>query len=320
MVLVLFLISVATFFLFEAIPNGSPALRLAGRTASTAEIHQIEVKYGFNKPVYVQYVNTMKNIFTGQAYSYTNGFYVWPEIKAGLPATLSLAIGAGILWLITSIIVGTFAAIRAGRYTDRVLTVLAMIGVSLPPFFFGALLLYFLGYKAGIFPLGASCRSPPVRVSGSCTSSCRGSHCRSCSSASTRACCARRSWTRSARTTCALRRRKGSRPTRCCSRHTLRNSMIPIFSLWALDVAQVIGGGAILTETVFSLHGVGQLAASAIEQEDIITILVITMFLAFVVVFVQALMDIGYALLDPRIGSAYERHAHGSEPATGGGG
>ena len=154
MVGVMFAISLITFLLFEAIPNGDPALRLAGRSATQLEIHQIDVKYGFNKPIYVQYVNTMKNIFTGQAYSYTQGFNVLDEIKAGLPATLSLALGAGVIWLLVSILVGTLAAIRAGRYTDRVLTVLSMLGVSFPPFFLGAVLIYYLGYEANIIPLG----------------------------------------------------------------------------------------------------------------------------------------------------------------------
>ncbi len=96
----------------------------------------------------------MKNIFTNQAYSYTQGFNVLSEIKAGLPATLSLAFGAGFIWLITSIFVGTLAAIKAGKYTDRVLTILAMFGVSFPPFFLGAVLIYYLGYQWNIFPLG----------------------------------------------------------------------------------------------------------------------------------------------------------------------
>src|SRR6266513_2792321 len=95
MLAVLFAISVLTFLLFEAIPNGDPALRLAGRLATADQIHQIREKYGFDKPIYVQYGRTMKNIFTGKAYSYTQGFNVLDEIKAGLPATLSLALGAG---------------------------------------------------------------------------------------------------------------------------------------------------------------------------------------------------------------------------------
>ena len=148
MLLVMFAVSLLTFLLFEAIPNGDPALRLAGRKATALEIHQIDIKYGFDKPIIVQYFRMMKNIFTCQAYSYTQGFNICDEIKAGFPATLSLALGAGIIWLLVSIVVGTIAAIKAGRYTDRVLTVVAMIGVSMPPFFLGAVLIYYLGYEA----------------------------------------------------------------------------------------------------------------------------------------------------------------------------
>ncbi len=301
MLLVMFLISVLTFFLFEAIPNGNPAFRLAGRTASTAEIHQIEVKYGFNKPLWVQYLRTMKNIFTGQAYSYTQAFNVLTEIRQGLPATLSLAIGAGILWLLTSIVVGTIAAMKAGRAADRVLTVASMVGVSMPPFFLGALFIYFLGYKTNIFPLGGYVpftTSPwqwlthmilpwitlSVLFVGFYSRILR----------STILDTINEDYVRTAKA-------KGLSGRQVLIRHVLRNSLIPIFSLWALDVAVVIGGGAILTESVYSLHGVGQLTATAIGNLDIITIMVITLFLAFAVVFVQAVMDIVYSLLDPRI-------------------
>ena len=107
MVLTLVAISLVTFAIFEAIPN-DPAARLAGRHATAQQIQQVAEKFGFNKPFYVQYARTMKNIFTGQAYSYTQGFSVTSEIKAGLPATLSLALGAGLLWLAASIVVGIF--------------------------------------------------------------------------------------------------------------------------------------------------------------------------------------------------------------------
>src|SRR6516162_2700409 len=98
MLAVMIAISIITFLLFEAIPNGNPANNLAGRLANPEEVHLIDVKYGFNQPIYVQYLKTMKNIFTGQAYSYNQGFNVVDEIKAGFPATLSLALGAGIFW------------------------------------------------------------------------------------------------------------------------------------------------------------------------------------------------------------------------------
>jgi peptide/nickel transport system permease protein len=301
MVVALFLISVVTFLVFAAIPNGNPALRLAGRTATTAEIHAIEVKYGFNKPIYVQYVRTMKNIFTGQAYSYTEGFNVTTEILHALPVTLSLAIGAGILWLLTAIVVGTIAAVKAGRYADRVLTVLAMIGVSMPPFFLGAVLLYFLAFKLNWFPLSGyvSFGTSPwewikhlilpwitlsVLFVGFYSRVLR----------STILDTVNEDYVRTAKA-------KGLSPRQVLIRHVLRNSLIPIFSLWGLDIAQVIGGGAILTETVYGLPGLGYLARESIGNLDPVVIMVITIFLAFAVVLIGAIVDIVYAFLDPRI-------------------
>ncbi len=301
MLVVMFVISLLTFLLFEAIPNGDPALRLAGRSATALEIQTIRHKYGFDQPIYVQYARTMKNIFTGQAYSYTQGFNVLDEIKAGLPATLSLAFGAGIIWLLSSIVVGTLAAIRAGRYTDRVLTVLAMIGVSFPPFFLGAVLIYYLGYQANIFPLGGYVKftSDPVQwlthlILPWFTLSVLFIGFYSRVLRSTILDTINEDYVRTARA-------KGLSERQVLTRHILRTSLIPIISLWGLDIAQVIGGGAILTESIYNLHGVGQLAAESIGRLDIIPILVIVMLTAFAVVVLAAVIDILYAFLDPRI-------------------
>jgi peptide/nickel transport system permease protein len=301
MAAVMIAISVVTFLLFAAIPNGNPANRLAGHLATPEEVHLLEVKYGFDKPIYVQYVKTMQNIFTGQAYSYSQGFNVLDEIRAGMPATLSLALGAGIIWLLASIVVGTVAAIKAGRYADRVLAVLAMTGVSMPPFFLGAVLIYYLAFKAGIFPIGGyvSFTTSPwqwlrhlilpwftlsVLFIGFYSRVLR----------STILDTVNEDFVRTARA-------KGLSQRQVLTRHILRNSLIPIVSLWGLDLAQVIGGGAILTETVFNLHGVGQLAANAIGALDIITLMAIVLLTAFFVVLLSAATDILYAFLDPRI-------------------
>jgi peptide/nickel transport system permease protein len=301
MVLVMFLISLLTFLLLAAIPNGDPAFRMAGRTASQAVIHQIDVKYGFNKPVWIQYLRTMKNIFSGQAYSYTQGFNVLTEVKNGLPATLSLAFGAGFIWLLTSIVVGTLAAIRAGRYTDRVLTVLSMLGVSFPPFFLGAVFIYFLAYKANIFPIGGyvSFLDSPWQwfthlVLPWITLSILFVGFYSRVLRSTILDTINEDFVRTAKA-------KGLSERQVLIKHILRTSLIPIISLWGLDMAQVIGGGAILTESVYNLHGVGQLAAQSIGNLDTIPILVIVILTAFCVVLMGALIDILYALLDPRI-------------------
>jgi peptide/nickel transport system permease protein len=298
---VMFVISLVTFALFESIPNGDPARRLAGRLATANEIAFIRHEYGFDKPFYVQYVKMMKNIFTGQAYSYYQGFNVVDEVKAGLPATLSLALGAGIIWLFTSIVVGTLAAIKAGRNTDRLLTVLSMVGVSFPPFFLGAVLIYYLGYKLNWFPLGGYVKltSDPwqwfvhmvlpwftlsVLFIGFYSRVLR----------STILDTINEDFVRTARA-------KGLSERQTLLRHILRNSLIPIVSLFGLDFAQVIGGGAILTESIFNLHGVGQLAADAIGRLDIVVILVVVLLTAFFVVVLAAVVDILYAFLDPRI-------------------
>jgi peptide/nickel transport system permease protein len=301
MVAVMFVISLLTFLLFESIPNGDPARRLAGRLATANEIAFIRKEYGFDQPIYVQYARMMKNIFTGQAYSYYQGFNVVDEVKQGLPATLSLAIGAGIIWLLTSIVVGTLAAVRAGRNTDRLLTVLSMIGVSFPPFFLGAVLIYYLGYKLNWFPLGGYVKltSDPwqwfvhmvlpwftlsVLFIGFYSRVLR----------STILDTINEDFVRTARA-------KGLSENQTLRRHVLRNSLIPIISLFGLDFAQVIGGGAILTESIFNLHGVGQLAADAIGRLDIVVILVVVLLTAFFVVALAAVVDILYAFLDPRI-------------------
>ncbi|MFZ0091867.1 MAG: ABC transporter permease [Solirubrobacteraceae bacterium] len=300
MIALLIAISIVTFALFtKVVPH--PATLIGGRLATPAEIQQINVKYGFDKPIYVQYFKTMKNILTGNAYSYQSGFNVISEIKQGLPATLSLALGAGIIWLLTSIAVGTLAAIRAGRYTDRVLTVLALTGVSMPPFFLGAVLLYYLGYKLNWFPLSGYVKftSDPwqwfvhlvlpwftlsVLFIGFYSRILR----------STILDTINEDYVRTAHA-------KGLSDRQVLRRHILRNSLIPIISLWGLDLAQVIGGGAILTETVYNLHGVGQLARDSIGRLDLITLLAIVMLTAAAVVILGAIVDVVIAFLDPRI-------------------
>jgi peptide/nickel transport system permease protein len=299
MVLVIIAISILTFLLL--LGSGNQADRLAGKNATQAQVHQIEVKYGFDKPIYVQYIKTMGNIFSGQAYSYTQGINVLQEVGRDFPATLSLAFGAGIIWLLTSILVGTLAAVKAGKYTDRVLTVISMAGVSFPPFFLGAVLLYFLGYKANIFPLGnyVPLTKDPVQwllhlVLPWFTLSVLFVGFYSRVLRSTILDAINEDYVRTAHA-------KGLSDRQVLIRHVLRNSLIPIISLWGLDMAQVIGGGAILTESVFNLHGVGQLAAQSIGNLDIIPLLVIVILTAAFVVILAAIVDVIYAFLDPRI-------------------
>ena len=297
---VLFVISVLTFLIFQAIPNGDPALRIAGRTANASEIAQIRHQWGFDRPIYVQYIKTMGKILDGSVVSYSQDLNVLDQIRLGLPATLSLAIGAGIIWFGLGILFGVITAIRAGRLTDKALTVLAFVGVSSPPFFLGALAIYYLGYKSNVIPLGGYVSlSDPVEwfkhlIAPWLVLSVLFIGIYSRVLRSTILDTINEDYVRTARA-------KGLSQRQVLIRHVLRNSLIPIISLWGLDFAQVIGGGAILTESVFNLHGVGQFAADAIGRLDVPPILVVTMLTAFFVVLLGALVDILYAVLDPRI-------------------
>jgi peptide/nickel transport system permease protein len=298
-IFVMIAVTIITFLLLAA--TGNQAARLAGKNATAQQIHQISVQYGLDKPIYVQYVKTMKNIFTGKAYSYTQNINVLDEIKHDYPATLSLAFGAGIIWLLISVLLGTIAAVYAGRYADRILTILSMAGVSFPPFFLGAIFIYFLGYKLNWFPLGGYTKltANPWQwfkhlVLPWATLSILFIGFYSRVLRSTILDNTNEDYVRTAHA-------KGLTDRQVLRRHTLRNSMIPIISLWGLDMGQLLGGGAILTESVFNLQGVGQLAANAIANLDVITIMVVVILTALAVVLLSAVVDILYAVLDPRI-------------------
>jgi peptide/nickel transport system permease protein len=294
-------ISILTFLIFEAMPNGNPALRLAGRTATQVQIDAVERAWGFDKPIYIQYLKTMEKVLTGKVVSYTQGINVEQQIVSDLPPTLSLAIGAGIIWFFWGVVFGVLAAVRAGRWLDRALTVLSLIGVSTPVFFLGAMLSFYLGFKAGIFPNGdyVNITTNPVQwlyhmILPWCALSAVFIGVYSRVLRSTILDMVNDDFVRTARA-------KGLSERQVMLRHVLRNSLIPIVSLWGLDFASVIGGGAILTESVFNLQGVGQYAAQSIQLLDVPPVLVITMFGAFFVVLLGAIMDVVHAWLDPRV-------------------
>lgn len=154
MVLVLFAVSILTFLIFNVIPNGDPAVRMAGKNSTPVQIEAIRRQWHFNDSLPQQYVYMMKQVFTGELVSYSDQTNVWQQIKMGLPRTFALAIGAAIIWMVLGIALGLYSAVSAGRFSDRILTVLALIGVSMPVFWVGALMTYYLGYKLGWFPNG----------------------------------------------------------------------------------------------------------------------------------------------------------------------
>jgi peptide/nickel transport system permease protein len=301
MVLVLFAISVIVFLIFNVIPNSDPAQRIAGKNATPQLVANVTEEWGFDEPLPEQYLTTMKLIFTGQLVSYSSQLNVDEQIWEGLPATLSLCIGAAVLWMSFGILFGYLSAVKAGRLTDRALTVLALVGISMPVFWLAAILLYYLTFKVQLFPSGGYvplAENPldwayhlvlpwitlAVLFVGLYSRVLRSNMLDAMNE----------DYVRTARA-------KGLDERRVRVRHVLRNSLIPIVTLFGLDFGAVIGGGAILTESIFNLGGVGQYAAESIANLDLPPIMAVTLFGAFFVVLFNTLVDIAYAYLDPRI-------------------
>jgi peptide/nickel transport system permease protein len=301
MIFVLFAVSVITFLIFNYLPGGDPAVRMGGRQATETQIEAIRQDWGFDKSLPVQYLTTMKKVFTGDLKSYFTQLDVMQEIWKGLPRTLWLAFGAMIMWMVFSVALGLYSAMRAGHFSDRILTLFAIIGISMPVFWVGALMNHYLGFELGIFPNGGyvPITEDPVDwlyhmilpwtalsilFIGIYSRILRANVIETMSE----------DFVRTARA-------KGLSERQVLLRHVLRNSMIPIVTLWGLDFGAVVGGGAILTETVFNLQGVGQYSADAIGQLDLPPLIAVTMFGAFMIVLFNAIVDVLYAKLDPRI-------------------
>ena len=301
MVFVLFAVSVLVFLIFNVIPNGDPADRMAGKNVTPQVVEAIRKEWDFDEPLHVQYVTTMKKLFSGDLISYQDRVSVTEEIKRGIPRTFSLAIGAAIIWFVSGVALGLYTAVRAGRFSDRSVTVLALIGISMPVFWLGAIARNYLGYKAGWFPNGGYVefsQNPadwlhhmilPWLVLATLFIGVYSRVVRS-SVLDT----INDDYVRTARA-------KGLAERRILFRHVLRNSLIPVITLWGLDFGFVLGGGAILTESVFDLQGVGQYFVESIRRLDVPPVMTVTMFGAFFIVIFNALVDIVYAFLDPRI-------------------
>ncbi len=301
MAFVLFAISVITFLIFNVIPSNDPAQRMAGKNATPELVQSITEEWGFDQSLPEQYVTMMRKVFTGDLISYFGQENVIDRIVEGIPATFSLCIGAAILWMALGLLFGYLSAIRAGTWLDKALTVLAVVGISMPVFFLAALLLTYLAYKTGIFPTGGyvGITEEPLEwlthlILPWITLAVLDIGFYSRVLRSNMLDVMSEDYVRTARA-------KGLSERRVMSRHVLRNSLIPIVSIFGLDFAILIAGGAIITEALFSLNGVGQYAYESITNTDLPPIMAITLFGAFFVVLFNALVDVAYAYLDPRI-------------------
>jgi peptide/nickel transport system permease protein len=304
-ILVLWLISIAVFGLFFVAPS-NVAQTLAGRQATPETIALIKHRLGLDLPVWKQYLHFLGNALKGNlGYDYYHQVPVTRIIGQALPITVSLALGAAVLWLLLGVFNGVISATHPRSVADRGLTLFALFFYSFPSFLLGLLLLYFLYFRltlAGFnwFPAGGY--SPitggvgpwfqhlvlpwvalALLLAATYTRLTRGSMLDVLGE----------DYIRTARS-------KGIRESRVVVVHGLRSALTPVITQFGIDLGQLIGG-VVVTETVFSLPGLGQTAVVAINQQDLPVIIGIVLFASAAVVVANILVDIGYAVLDPRV-------------------
>jgi peptide/nickel transport system permease protein len=301
LVAVLFAVSVLLFLVFTVLPNQNPAQQLAGKNSTPQLVAAIEDEWGFDDPLPAQYLTMMEKVLTGELVSYEPRVNVAEQIVERIPATLSLSIGAAIVWLVVGLLLGYVAAVRAGSLLDRIVTGVAIAGVSLPVFLIAPVLLYLLSYQLEIFPSGGyvPLTEDPWEwvqhlilpwvtlaiVSIGVYSRVLRSNMLDVMN---------EDYVRTARA-------KGLPEGQVMRRHVLRNSLIPIVSLFGLDFASSIAGLAIITEVLYDIDGVGNYAAHAASNFELPPVMGVALYGAFLVVAINAVADIAYTYLDPRV-------------------
>jgi len=322
-VVLLFIVSVITFSIFYIVPRiagGTPetlATRYVGRSATAETVHLTAQKLGFYDPMTVQYGNWAKGIVVGSTFDYGAGIEtcpapclgysfitkqpVWPDLLDRAPVTFSLAIGASILWLVAGVSTGVLSALRRGTIFDRGAMGVALAGVSLPIFFTGLVSLAFFSYNLGWTAPGGqfvpftenpaewaySLLLPWITLSFLFSAQ---------YARLTRAGMLETMHEDYIRTA----RAKGLRERNVVIQHGLRAALTPIVTIFGLDVGLLLGG-AILTEKTFSLNGLGKYAIDGITSQDMPKIMGVTLLAAFFIVIANLIVDLLYAVVDPRV-------------------
>ena len=303
--LVLFGISVLVFLIFFATPGADPAARLAGRGAAPETLEAVRHEYGLDRPLPVQYATLMRRLFvTRDLPSFVNrGQLVVPAVLRAAPVTLALAGGAAVLWLAAGLLIGLVTAAWEGSGVDRVVTLLGLLGVSVPVFWLGEVVNLASQSRlrdpwfAWVPPLGIPASSwgewlrgmvlpwatLAVLYAGVYGRVLRGSLIEAF----------RQDYVRTARA-------KGIGEARVVLRHALRNALVPAVALFGLDFGALVGGGTLLVEVVFGLHGIGKLTNDALQSLDLAMVMAAVLYAAFFVVLANALVDAAQAMLDPR--------------------
>jgi peptide/nickel transport system permease protein len=307
-VAVLFAITVLVFLIFFETPGVDPARQMAGRNPSPEAIAQIKHQFGLDRPLPVRYALLMKHlVISRDLVSYATHTKVLPEVLSAAPVTFSLVIGAAVIWVVLSILTGVAAAVLKGTIFDPILMIFALIGISMPVFWLGEvanLITQSRFHDTFLFhwvpPLGYTPLTenpiqwfehmiiPWIVLSVLYV----GFYARVLRANLLEV--ENEDFIRTARA-------KGISERRVLLRHTLRTSMITFVSLFGLDFGVLVGGGALLTEVVFGLPGVGLLTYQSLQGLDLPVIMTTVVYAAFFITLASAVVDLLYAWLDPRV-------------------
>jgi peptide/nickel transport system permease protein len=308
LVAVMFVLSILVFLIFFETPGVDPARLMAGRNPSPQTIANIRHEFGLDRPLPVRYALMMKRMFiTRDLISYGSHTKVIPEILHATPVTLSLVFGAAIIWVVFSIALGLAAAVLRGTIWDPLLMVLALIGISMPVFWLGEIVNLFTQSRwhnsflfSWVPPLGYTplTQDPLTWFEGlvfpwlTLSVLYVGFYARVLRANLIET--ENEDYVRTARA-------KGISERRVLVKHNLRTSMITFVSLFGLDFGILVAGGALLTEVVFGLPGVGLLTYNSLTSLDLPVIMATVIYGAFFITLASALVDLLYAWLDPRV-------------------
>jgi len=315
MVFMLIALSMIVFLLFNALP-ADPARLTCGKACTPAVIEANRVRLGLDKPLYEQYGTFVKAIFVGRTYgsgtatfecdkpclgySFRRGEEVTDLVTRALPVTIQLALGGFVLWIVTGVSVGIIAALRRGKWQDRTIMGFALVGYSFPSFFIGLLLIFFVQIRWGLVGYEGYVpfvESPTLWFSGFILP-----------------------WIALALLYAAFyarltrnqmletlgedyirtARAKGLRERTVIGKHALRAGLTPIVTAAGLDLAGLLGG-AVITEAVFNLPGIGRLSIDSVVDADLPVITATVLIAATFVIFANLVVDILYAVIDPRV-------------------
>jgi peptide/nickel transport system permease protein len=296
-----------TFAVFYLLPSGDPALRFAGKNPNPQELALIRHRLGLDQPWYEQFGRFTWHFFTGDqygwpglGYTYASGSSVKSLVMARAPRTLFLILGAAVIWLVVGVSIGVLSAVKRRSFIDRAAMVFALFGISTPVFWLGLMGLYIFWSKLG-WVAGTGYVSPADSITGFFSHMILPWVVLALLYAAFYARVTRNTlletlgedYIRTARA-------KGLSERQVIFKHGLRASLTPIVTMFGMDVALLVGG-AVITESVFNLQGLGYLAINDALQQDLPVVLGVVLLASVAVALANLLVDIAYAFIDPRV-------------------